>query len=41
VVLGSRGTGGFGTMLLGSVSNLVAHHASCPVVIVPAERHKR
>ena len=41
VVLGSRGTGGFGTMLLGSVSNLVAHHASCPVVIVPAERPER
>jgi nucleotide-binding universal stress UspA family protein len=38
VVLGSRGSSGFATFLLGSVSNQVAHHASCPVVIVPAER---
>ena len=37
LVLGRRGTGGFGRLLMGSVTSQVAHHSRCALLIVPGD----
>lgn len=41
LVVGSRGLGPIRAAVLGSVSRYSAHHAACPVVVVPSPDHPK
>jgi nucleotide-binding universal stress UspA family protein len=41
LVVGSRGRGGFTSLLLGSVSHQAVLHARCPVVVIPSSAEDR
>jgi nucleotide-binding universal stress UspA family protein len=41
LVLGRRGVGGFSRLLVGSVTEHAAHHAPCPLVVLPPEEDDR
>jgi nucleotide-binding universal stress UspA family protein len=37
LIVGSRGTGGFRGLVMGSTASQVVGHAACPVVVVPVD----
>jgi nucleotide-binding universal stress UspA family protein len=38
LVVGTRGSGGFARLLLGSISSKVMHHSASPTVVIPGRR---